>query len=671
MTDSVVCLDAATGKELWKKDFPVTAKDRPASFLGAAGTPAVWSGKCYFAGIMGLYCLSVQDGTLLWQVKGGGVNASVGVANGVVYGTVGGQPLSAYNPENGNVIWKSDPSAGSVNSSHVVWASGGKNYIIACGGGGTYCCIDIETGKVIWNIKCGNPGGTTPVISGDILVVQPDGCTQAYKMTPAKAELLWKKSISDHAAGPIIYQDHVYLHTSYYAPPWWHCLDLMTGEEKWKQQSSIDSSCNCSSPIVADGKIFHTLGNGHAIENYHIEMLKPTPEKYAPLAAFNPEAAPLASPTVAGGKLYLRLWNGLACYDLKENGVYLDGVNASKAALTFRFAQTGGGLIAKDAAIGIMITDATGASKPAKAKIEGDNIVVDIKDAAMPFGISYAGTNTLTGKNGLPLPAFGWNETRVLTYRKCFDNTIELASNLPLNQTWNTAGMYTVAGATVTSARISGNGVILTTDKTWKAGDAITLTYSCFRVEQGDARNETLTFTVGDIQRAAAKFVKTDDTTAGTWKGLYGAQGAVLAGETARASNCAVVTPRKNENHTFAGSTTDARAPQKSADTKDRIAACWFNNEKFDIDVELTDGKEHQVALYCLDWDGNDGRAFTVELQDTLTNAVLDTQTMKQYSKGKYLIWNVKGQVTLHFVSTGARNAVVSGVFIDPVQTVK
>jgi hypothetical protein len=54
-----------------------------------------------------------------------------------------------------------------------------------------------------------------------------------------------------------------------------------------------------------------------------------------------------------------------------------------------------------------------------------------------------------------------------------------------------------------------------------------------------------------------------------------------------------------------------------------------------------------------------------------LTTAVLDTQTMKQYSKGKYLIWNVKGQVTLHFVSTGARNAVVSGVFIDPVQTVK
>ena len=71
------------------------------------------------------------------------------------------------------------------------------------------------------------------------------------------------------------------------------------------------------------------------------------------------------------------------------------------------------------------------------------------------------------------------------------------------------------------------------------------------------------------------------------------------------------------------------------------------------------------MALYCLDWDGH-GRAATVEVRDALTNAVLDTQTVKEHKNGKYLVWNLKGQVTLHVVKAVAGNSVVaSGLFFD------
>jgi hypothetical protein len=126
------------------------------------------------------------------------------------------------------------------------------------------------------------------------------------------------------------------------------------------------------------------------------------------------------------------------------------------------------------------------------------------------------------------------------------------------------------------------------------------------------------------------------------------------------------------------GSTNDTRAVQKSGEAKDRVAACWTVAHPaayYQIDIEFTDEKEHQVALYCLDWDkaGGGGRSMTVEVWDPWRNVVLaDKQTIKEFSNGKYLIWNLKGHVALHLQGSNWYNAVASGVFFDaPAQTGK
>ena len=108
------------------------------------------------------------------------------------------------------------------------------------------------------------------------------------------------------------------------------------------------------------------------------------------------------------------------------------------------------------------------------------------------------------------------------------------------------------------------------------------------------------------------------------------------------------------------------RALYTSATSTTRIAATWFNTTSFLIDLAFNDGKQHQLALYCLDWDTTQ-RAETVAIQDA-NGVLLNTQNMTNFHNGDYLVWELSGHV--HIVvttTTTTANAVVSGLFFDPV----
>ncbi|MDQ3704589.1 MAG: Ig-like domain-containing protein, partial [Chloroflexota bacterium] len=111
---------------------------------------------------------------------------------------------------------------------------------------------------------------------------------------------------------------------------------------------------------------------------------------------------------------------------------------------------------------------------------------------------------------------------------------------------------------------------------------------------------------------SAATYVRTDTTTQGSWKGVYGADGYNIINDAVSYPAYAQVTPSGQPSWTWAASTGDMRALQKAA-TSDRIAATWYSDTGFTIDLNLTDGQTHQIALYCLDWD-NGGRAQTIEI---------------------------------------------------------
>jgi len=163
------------------------------------------------------------------------------------------------------------------------------------------------------------------------------------------------------------------------------------------------------------------------------------------------------------------------------------------------------------------------------------------------------------------------------------------------------------------------------------------------------------------LPAGAATFVTTDAATQGNWKSAYGGDGYTVVNDSANYPAYATVAIAGQSNFTWVASTTDVRALQKAA-ASDRIAASWYTPSNFTLDINLTDGKTHQVSFYCLDWDSG-GRAETIDILDATTNAVLDSRSVYSFVAGKYLVWNLSGHVKARVTVSAGWNAVVSGLF--------
>jgi outer membrane protein assembly factor BamB len=319
--DTVICLDASTGAELWRKEFP-GAPVHQVLDIGPSSTPTISDGNCYVAGSAGMYCLSVKDGTVIWQAKTKYSSSSPLVMDGAVY--VLSPEATAYDAKTGQVLW-TQPGLKHSDSSFTSWASGGKNYLLVAFEGSVYdhppgClfCLDPADGKPVWSTYC--PTCSIPVLAGPetLVVAGSYEFASAFKITPAKAQELWKtkRTGSPRGASPVVFGDHVYLAGACHSDKPLRCLDLKTGELKWEQTKT--ASAEASSPILVDGKIIALLEESE--QSLFVLMYRATPEKYEELGRFNPGAGPGASPSIVNGKLYLRLQDGVACYDLTAEG---------------------------------------------------------------------------------------------------------------------------------------------------------------------------------------------------------------------------------------------------------------------------------------------------------------------------------------------------------------
>ncbi len=167
----------------------------------------------------------------------------------------------------------------------------------------------------------------------------------------------------------------------------------------------------------------------------------------------------------------------------------------------------------------------------------------------------------------------------------------------------------------------------------------------------------------------SASFVKQDTSTLGTWKPAYGADGFNVAQDPS-ANNPSIpayaqVKISNNLNYTWTASTSNLSALQSAAaGSTNRIAAIWYADNSFNIDVKISDGKTHQVALYALDWDSTT-RAESIQVISDVTGQVLDTQSLANYHAGVYAVWNISGDVTFKIIDTGTSNSVISGIFFS------
>jgi len=157
-----------------------------------------------------------------------------------------------------------------------------------------------------------------------------------------------------------------------------------------------------------------------------------------------------------------------------------------------------------------------------------------------------------------------------------------------------------------------------------------------------------------------AAFIGSDTTTEGNWQGTYGGDGHMIANGTQSLPAYAAGTLQNQGDWTWAASTTDPRALETG--TGGREATTWFSGTTFSVNVNLTDGNTHEVAVYALDWDWRQ-RAETIQILDAATGTVLDTRSISNFPYGVYLVWNLSGNVKINITNTSSSNAVLSGVF--------
>ena len=172
-----------------------------------------------------------------------------------------------------------------------------------------------------------------------------------------------------------------------------------------------------------------------------------------------------------------------------------------------------------------------------------------------------------------------------------------------------------------------------------------------------------------------------DTTTAGNWKTQYGAQGYYILGDTSGPnptypSYAQVNLLRGNLAAPWAyPGDTDTRGLQQIAGTHRTLSTWWDGNTQglgsIVLDINLTDGLTHQVALYSVNFYSGapyyQNRNETVTVKDAATGLVLDSRVIpigSVFDNGVYVGFNVSGHVRFEVTSTDG-SQVVHGLFFD------
>ena len=308
--DVILCLDAADGKTVWKKEYP-------GQFTGdeetcASSTPAVIKGKVYVAGSKALYCLNARDGTDVWvssPPEWGSTNSSPLVVDGLVVLQAGpklGQ--AAFDAKTGKLVWNEKTVAASrgTNPSAAAWKKNGATYLI-CNNDKKTFCLEAKSGKVLWTVLGGGYG--TPVVCGDLAVTA--GGNRVLRMSPENAEEVWKQA-GGFGCSAAVADGKVYVARSQKL----FCIGLEDGKIFWAQAGDFCGRNyeEYTSPVLADGKLFMISDGGQTLC-----MVKALPDKFEQLGRMDKAGLGLAtSPVVSGGRMYLRGEKAIVCYDLTK-----------------------------------------------------------------------------------------------------------------------------------------------------------------------------------------------------------------------------------------------------------------------------------------------------------------------------------------------------------------
>ncbi|HWB54659.1 MAG TPA: S8 family peptidase [Tepidisphaeraceae bacterium] len=173
---------------------------------------------------------------------------------------------------------------------------------------------------------------------------------------------------------------------------------------------------------------------------------------------------------------------------------------------------------------------------------------------------------------------------------------------------------------------------------------------------------------------APVSYVGVDSTTRGNWMGMYGSAADYIPGESSSTLSLGPDYDGASVTVSVLGATpqvTSTNSRNKSAleissgPSASRILSNLVSRTNMTINLDFSDGVNHQIAIYLADTSTNNKRTEMVQVSDTATGENVAQQRISNFKQGKYVVFNVRGDATIVVSDITGPNAVVGGVFID------
>ena len=345
--ERILCFDEKNGKPLWTYEY--TCEYSGLSYpLGPRTTVTVEKGRVLALGAMGhLHCLDATSGKIIWkkdldaeyaiQWVSWGMSASPVVWQNLVivqFGGADGACVAAFEVATGKEVWKAVQDRPSYSSPVLVNQAG--KMILLVFSEKKITALDPDNGRIYWQLKYRltdrrpRQNVATPIIENEYLFLCSafDG-SQMFRMygSEMKAEPLWHiggagkdgESINPSITTPLLKDGYIY------GPNFngeFCCLDAKTGGLIWKDGNTLPAGRGVTSHLVQNRKrtwIFHDSGEliiaelsprGLSLIS-RTRLIEPTHKVGSRMVAW-------AHPAFASGCVYARNDRELICVDLKK-----------------------------------------------------------------------------------------------------------------------------------------------------------------------------------------------------------------------------------------------------------------------------------------------------------------------------------------------------------------
>jgi outer membrane protein assembly factor BamB len=316
-TDTVLCLDGVTGKEIWKQ--PYACKAAGEGHPGPRCSPTIDDGLVYTVSIEGhIKCWDAQSGKPVWSKTAGELGGKAGGWGFACSPLVLGEKvivdvglLAALEKKTGNVVWKTAGYTAGY-SSPVAFKSGEAQMLAIFTGDGlkVFAAADGKPVAALpWKTSY-DVNAAIPIISeAGIFITSGYGRGGALlKLEGGQLTKVWEnKELSSHFATPVLLNGHLYGVSGNVEQGPLKCIELKTGTAKWTHKGD-------GSVVLVGGKLLVLGTKGR------LAVVQPSPDGYKEIAAT--DLGPgnwWNAPVLSHGLIYCRSNEGtLVCLDVRK-----------------------------------------------------------------------------------------------------------------------------------------------------------------------------------------------------------------------------------------------------------------------------------------------------------------------------------------------------------------